>query len=235
MSKDAKTLIQNVLFIGLLVIGYLLRTTLTNYIDPLIYLFGGFLLAYTLSLVITSPIPVKKTKRKTTKKKTTNKAATKKTTNKKATNNAPKKNHNQLRGKREVMTLPFEKLSWREFERLCYYYYEAKGQTPQVTNEGKDGGIDLIIWSKEDQAWEAVQIKKYAKHRQINVTHIRELNTAKTNHKCSLARFITTSDFTTDAMREADGKHIETNSGFWVENTLLKWRDQEAKRLKYIK
>jgi len=219
-------------------IVFLLLIMARNYFSfiPIMYFIGGALaISIIVAGLVMAMIPTKKKKRKSTKKKTTNKAVNKKTTNKKATNNAPKKNHNQLRGKKEILTLPFDKLTWREFEKLCFYYYESKGQTPKETNEGKDGGIDLLIWSKEDQAWEAVQIKKYAKHRQINVTHIRELNTAKTNHKCYLARFITTSDFTTDAMREADGKQIRTHSGFWVENTLLKWRDQEAKRLKYIK
>jgi len=132
------------------------------------------------------------------------------------------------------MTLPFDKLTWREFEKLCYYYYEFKGQNPRETGEGADGGIDLIIYNKKDKADEAVQIKKYTKQ-QVDVRIIRELNTAKKNHKCMIARLITTSDISLPAMREAGDNRIETHGGFWVENTLLKWRDQEAKRLKYIK
>ncbi|GEM02019.1 restriction system protein [Halolactibacillus halophilus] len=219
-------------------IVFLLLIMVRNFFSfiPIMYFIGGALaISFIVGESVKAMIPTKKTKRKSTKNKTKNKETTKKKTNKKATNNAPKKNHNQLRCKKEVMTLPFEKLSWREFERLCYYYYESKGQNPRETGEGADGGIDLIIYNNKDKADEAVQIKMYAKHRQVDVKIIRELNTAKKNHKCMLARLITTSDISLAAMREAGDNRIDTHDGFWVENTLLKWRDQEAKRLKYIK
>ncbi|GEM05623.1 hypothetical protein HMI01_26110 [Halolactibacillus miurensis] len=205
-----------------------------SFIPIMYFIVGALAISFIVGESVKAMIPTKKTKRKTTKKKTTNKAATKKTTNKKATNNAPKKGHNQLRGKKEILTLPFDQLTWREFERLCFYYFEAKGQKPKETGEGADGGIDLIIWNKEDNGHEAVQIKKYTKQ-QVDVRIIRELNTAKKNHKCMLARLITTSDISLAAMREADDNRIATNDKTWVQNKLLTWRDQEAKRLKYIK
>ncbi len=234
MTKKQVTEIKNVLVFIFIVIGFFLYEPLKGSIDPAIYMFGGLLLAVFLGHGIGSLIPVKKTKRKTTKKKTTNKAKTKKTPGKKATNNAPKKGHNQLRDKKEILTLPFDKLTWREFEKLCFYYFEAKGQNPEETGEGADGGIDLIIWNKEDNGREAVQIKKYTKQ-QVDVRIIRELNTAKKNHKCMLARLITTSDITLAAMAEAGDNRIATNDKTWVQNKLLQWRDQEAKRLKYVK
>lgn len=234
MPRKQVTEIQNLLSLFFMVIGFFLYDPLKNFIDPTILIFGGILLSVFLGYGIGSLIPVKKTKRKSTKKKTTNSSATKKTTNKKATNNVPKKGHNQLRGKKEILTLPFDQLTWREFERLCFYYFDAKGQKPEETGEGADGGIDLIIWNKEDNGREAVQIKKYTKQ-QVDVRIIRELNTAKKNHKCMLARLITTSDITLAAMREADDNRITTNDKTWVQNKLLTWRDQEAKRLKYIK
>lgn len=221
--------------IALIVFILLIMVRDTFSFIPIMYFIGGALgISFIVGESVKAMIPTKKAKRKTTKKKTTNKAATKKTTNKKATNNAPKKGHNQLRGKKEILTLPFDQLTWREFEKLCFYYYESKGQNPRETGEGADGGIDLIIYNKKDKADEAVQIKKYTKQ-QVDVRIIRELNTAKKNHKCMLARLITTSDISLAAMREADDNRIETHGGFWVKNTLLKWRDQEAKRLKYIK
>lgn len=216
--------------IGLIVFILLIMVRDTFSFIPIMYFIGGALaISIIVAGLVMAMIPTKKTKRKTTKKKKTNNSATKKTTN-----NAPKKNHNQLRGKKEILTLPFDKLTWREFEKLCFYYYESKGQNPRETGEGADGGIDLIIYNKKDKADEAVQIKKYTKQ-QVDVRIIRELNTAKKNHKCMLARLITTSDITLAAMREADDNRIATNDKTWVQNNLLTWRDQEAKRLKYIK
>jgi len=229
MTKKQVRDLKSILTFIFITIVFFLYEPLKDTIDPAIYIFGGLLLAIFLGHGIGSLIPVKKSKRKTTKK-----AATTKTASKKSTKNTPKKNHNQLRAKKEILTLPFEKLTWREFERLCYYYFEAKGQKPEETKEGADGGIDLIIWSEKDQAREAVQIKKYTKQ-QVDVRIIRELNTAKKNHNCMLARLITTSDITTPAMREAGDNRITTNDKYWVKNKLLKWRDQEAKRLKYVK
>lgn len=139
-----------------------------------------------------------------------------------------KKGHNLLRSEKEILTLPLEELSWREFERLCFLYYKAKGYKPKETSEGADGGVDLIIFNKYHATNEAIQIKHRKTGNQVTVKEIRELAAAKRNHKCTLARFITTSSYTNNAQVEADKYKIETHDLVWVTNKILPWREREA-------
>ncbi|HHY22561.1 MAG TPA: restriction endonuclease [Bacilli bacterium] len=148
---------------------------------------------------------------------------------KKPTINKPSTNHNLLRSDKELLTLSLDEMSWREFERLCYLYYKAKGYKPRETNEGADGGVDLIIFDKEHKTNVAVQIKHYKKSNRIGVQPIRELNSAKRNHNCILAKFITTSSFTKDALLQADKFNIDTYDRRWVENNVIKWKEEKLK------
>lgn len=138
---------------------------------------------------------------------------------------------NILRSETEIMTLPLENISWREFEELCYLYYKAKGYKPRKTSEGADGGVDLIIFNRHHNTEVAVQIKHYKKGKQIDVKLIRELDSAKKNHGCILAEMITSSRFTNPALVEADRRNIKCKGDEWINSKLLPWREQQVKKL----
>ncbi|HWO97592.1 MAG TPA: restriction endonuclease [Bacillus sp. (in: firmicutes)] len=217
-KKDKKTISSTLAGIHLLVVLYLYWIVFesTN-----VYLFFAILISTPLvEVIIYGLLPSKKAKKKAT-------SSGRKRTNKKTVTSsvAP----NRLRSDKDILTTPLHELSWREFERLCYLYFKAKGYKPRETSEGADGGVDLIIYNRHHQAEEAIQIKHYINSgNRITVTAIRELNSAKRNHGCILARFITTSSYTQDALREADDFKIECRGIDWVENNIVKWQQQEA-------
>lgn len=139
-----------------------------------------------------------------------------------------KKVFHQLRSDKEIIESPLEELSWREFERICYLYFKARGYKPRQTANGADGGVDLIIYNRHHQANEAVQIKHYLLSKnQITVREIRELNSAKRNYNCVLARFITSSGYTRQALMEADKYKIRCDHIDWVRSRIEKWRKSE--------
>lgn len=139
---------------------------------------------------------------------------------------------NRLREDQEIIASRLEDLSWREFERLCFLYFKAKGYKPRETGEGADGGVDLIICNRHYKAEEAIQIKHYINSgNPITVEKIRELNSAKRNHKCLLSRFITTSSFTKDALKQADNFNMVCHDITWVKNKIVKWQEQEQKKI----
>ncbi|MCM3744088.1 restriction endonuclease [Sporosarcina luteola] len=139
--------------------------------------------------------------------------------------------HNLLREDKDIIASRLEDLSWREFERLCFLYYKAKGYKPRETGEGADGGVDLIIYNRHHRAEEAIQIKHYINSgNTITVERIRELNSAKRNHNCVLSRFITTSRYTKDALNEADNYKMICHDLNWVKNKIGKWQEQEQKK-----
>jgi restriction system protein len=165
--------------------------------------------------------------------KPTNKKSTK---SKKATKTSSKKNTSITSTDRqlpdnEILKLPLEKMSWREFERLCYMYYEAKGYKPVETRKGADGGVDLVYYHPYYKGKVAVQIKhRIGTGNQVTVKEIRELNTSKRKYDCILAEFITSSRFTNEALKEADDFNIETYDVYWVNNNIVKWQKEEAKK-----
>lgn len=162
------------------------------------------------------------------------KKKTKKSSNKNKQKASSAKQNNRLRSDKEIINSKLADLSWREFERLCYLYFKAKGYKTSETSEGADGGVDLIIFNKHHNANEAIQIKHYlASGNRITVKEIRELSTAKRNHKCPLAMFITTSTFTKDALLQADKFKIECKDINWVKNNIVKWQEQQVRTIKY--
>lgn len=191
-----------------------------NYIDNTpIYL---YLIVFFVALIL--PDIIIRTKKKKTKPKTTKKAATKKS-------NSGAINHNLLRSDNEIMKLSLDEISAREFERLCFLYYQAKGYKPQETPKGADGGVDLILFDKKDPVKIAVQIKYYKAGQNVSVKPIRELDGAKKNYKCLYATFITTSHFSKNAKIEAERLKIDTHDKTWVENKIIRWKENRLKQL----
>lgn len=216
MTKKQRSAISSLLSLTFLALG--LPLWYSYLLDIWWMLFVIIVIASTVPHIILNFVPGKKSKKLH-----------------KRLENAPsykgsKKGHNKLRSEKEILTLPLEELSWREFERLCFLYYKAKGYQPKETSEGADGGVDLIIYNKYHSANEAIQIKHRKTRNQVTVKEIRELAAAKRNHKCTLARFITTSSYTNNAQVEADKYKIETHDLVWVTNKILTWRELEVKK-----
>ncbi|MFC5732154.1 restriction endonuclease [Cytobacillus gottheilii] len=177
--------------------------------------------------IIFSLLPNKKNKKKQAAAK---KSAT--TNNKKKTNTTKKQGgsrsvSNSLRSDSEILKLPIEVIGWKEFERLCYLYYKAKGYKPELTKEGADGGVDLIVYDPKHKAKVAIQIKHWIDSgRQVSVKEIRELDSAKKNHKCVLADFISSTGYTTAAMLEADRTKIKCYSA----DRIVAWKEKQLKK-----
>jgi restriction system protein len=134
-----------------------------------------------------------------------------------------------VRSDDEILQLPLEELSGLEFEQLVYLYFKGNGYKPEKTPESHDGGVDIIVRNKQDNAKIAVQVKHKAKSgNQINVKDIRELDGAKKNYGCYLTWFITSAGYTPDALRQADKYHMITWSKYEVENKIIPWKEREA-------
>ncbi|MEH7442644.1 restriction endonuclease [Bacillus sp. JJ1122] len=205
-------------------------------ITSIYYLIGLVLFAVVMGAITSSFVP--DMRRKENKYKNMYTGLPKKSKNNKSIKKPPLKNNPTnladtskiLRSEKNIMTLPLEDISWREFEELCYLYYKAKGYKPRKTSEGADGGVDLIIFNRHHNTEVAVQIKHYIKGKQIDVKLIRELDSAKKNHGCMLAELITSSSFTNPALVEADRRNIECRGEEWVNSKLLPWREQQLKK-----
>lgn len=214
MTKTQVKSIKQLIYILFMFTGLIINYIYFNF--NIIGVFVVLILAVIFSGIIGLFLPVKSKKRKNQSKKKQPKES------KNLVNYPKKAPHNRLLPDDEILKLPVEQLSWREFERLCYLYFKDKGYNPRETKEGADGGVDLIIYDHEHKSDVAIQIKHVK--RQITVKDIRELNSAKRNHNCMLAKFITTSTFTKSALIEADKFNVDTHSNNWIQYNIDKWR-----------
>ncbi|MGD6831862.1 restriction endonuclease [Sutcliffiella halmapala] len=218
MTKKDRKAISNGIAVLFLLTGLFLYWMV--FISNNIYVFFGIILATPIiEAVIYSSLPGKKTKKSSASKQHFKKKGN--------ISSSP----NRLREDKDIIASRLEDLSWREFERLCFLYFKARGYKPRETGEGADGGVDLIIYNRHHKA-EAIQIKHYiSSGNQITVEKIRELNSAKRNHKCVLSRFITTSGYTKDALKQADDYKMICHDLNWVQNKIVKWQEQEQKKV----
>lgn len=194
-----------------------------NWILFFVFLITGKILPTLLLNMITDKSP-----KNTTSKKPTKSSKTVKSTSKIGTSIT---SSNRLLPDDEILKLQLDEMSWREFEQLCYMYYKSKGYKPRLTKDGADGGVDLIYYSPYHKAEVAVQIKhRIGSGNQIEAKLIRELVAAKRNHNCILAEFITTSGYSNTALAEAGDRKIQCHDLSWVENKIIKWKNEEAKK-----
>lgn len=199
------------------------------------FIIGLILFAVVMGGIASSFVP--DMRRKENKNKNMYTGLPKKSNKKRALNSSNQKkpndfisNPNRMRSEQEIMTLPLEWLSGDEFEELCYFYFKAKRYKPRKTPKGADGGVDLIIFNRYHNTDIAIQIKHHKKGKKVDVTLIRELDSAKKNYGCVLAEMITSSRFTKPALVEADKRHIVCRGEEWVNNKLLPWREQQVKQ-----
>jgi restriction system protein len=219
VTKKNRKAVSNVIATLFVLVGLFLYWVV--YKSNNIYILFGLILATPIiERVLYSMLPSNKTNKSSTSKKHGKKKRT------------TISSSNRLREDKDIIASSLEDLSWREFERLCFLYFKARGYKPRETGEGADGGVDLIIFNRHHKAEEAIQIKHYiGSGNQITVERIRELNSAKRNHKCMLSRFITTSSYTKDALKQADDFKMVCHDLNWVKSKVVKWQEQERKKV----
>ncbi|MDK8191286.1 restriction endonuclease [Paenibacillus sp. UMB7766-LJ446] len=170
----------------------------------------------TLSVVAGLLQPSKKKKRKKSNPR-------KKQTTKKTVSSGFNRASSTRRSDEVILTLPLDKMTGAEFERLLTLYFRDNGYTvKEVGVGGKDGGVDLVITDKRGEKT-AVQAKCYADHNKVQVMTVRELVGAKRNHDCILSLIVTTSDLTGPARKEADQFKVDYWHGGLVDSKLRSW------------
>lgn len=98
-------------------------------------------------------------------------------------------------------------LSWRGFERQLAEVYRQKGYKVEETGGGgADGGIDLKLF--KDGLTTIVQCKHW-KTWKVNVKPVRELFGVMTAEGADSAIFITSGQYTGEALKFAEGKPVE--------------------------
>lgn len=114
-----------------------------------------------------------------------------------------------------VWTIEFLKsIEWKRYEDLCVLFLKMKGYNASTTGLGADDGVDINIYAKDNpsQIYAIAQCKSYTSYN-IGVKFIRELYGVMVDKNINIGIFFTTSTFTKDAKKFAEGKKIQLIDG----------------------
>lgn len=97
-------------------------------------------------------------------------------------------------------------LEWKRYEEVCMEYLRIKNCYANVTCMGADGGIDIKIADSNGVVFAIGQCKAWNKP--IGVNLIRELYGVMAADKIKHGIFLTTSEFSKEALEFAKGKNL---------------------------
>jgi len=105
-----------------------------------------------------------------------------------------------------------KQLEWKRFEEVTAEYYRIQAFDAKTTRIGADGGIDIVLRKDGlDKPIAVVQCKAHKNN--IGIKPIRELYGVMAAEKIENGVFITTSDYTSEAIRFAEEKKMLLLSG----------------------
>jgi len=87
----------------------------------------------------------------------------------------------------------------RKLEELVCAIFRDHGHAAQLRAHTKDGGIDLLLFTKRDEAPTAVQVKRYRRDRKIGVEEVHQFIGAIMANGIQRGLYVTTSSFTKGA------------------------------------
>lgn len=126
-----------------------------------------------------------------------------------------------------------KELDWHGFEKLCAAYFREKGYRAELTNFGPDGGIDIKLFKdghSKEKPLGIIQCKAW-KNRPIKVNEVRELYGVKAAEEMPLAIFMTTNEYTTDAIEFSKEKHLKLLTGHDILNLIESLTEEKKSRI----
>ena len=104
-------------------------------------------------------------------------------------------------------------LEWKRFETVCAEYFRLIGYDPKETRIGADGGVDIWVYKQgNEKPFGIVQCKAWSTYK-VGIKPIRELFGVMAAEGVNNGMFITSGEFTKEALEFAEGKRLRLISG----------------------
>jgi restriction system protein len=104
----------------------------------------------------------------------------------------------------EVLT----SLEWKRFETVCAEYFRMTGYIPKETRIGADGGVDIWVYKPgSEKPFGIVQCKAWTTYK-VGIKPVRELFGVMAAEGVANGMFITSGEFTSEALAFAVGKKL---------------------------
>lgn len=102
----------------------------------------------------------------------------------------------------------FQDIEWKRFETLCAELFAQAGFDARTQSHGADGGVDIVLHSRNASGPAAIVQCKHWPNRLVGVKEIRELLGVMTAGKIPRGTFATSGGFTQEAQRFAQENRI---------------------------
>lgn len=123
--------------------------------------------------------------------------------------------------KNNFVGIDYMKLSPYEFEYFCARVLNAHGYQVMTTRKTNDGGKDLVgINDRNEQVFG--EVKQYTKSNKIGRPYLQKLKGAMIDSNVQQGIFITTSDFTKEALTYAKRNNIKCINRYELERLIRK-------------
>lgn len=127
----------------------------------------------------------------------------------------------------EVLT----SLEWKRFETVCTEYLKAIGHDAQETRIGADGGVDIVVHGNgQEMPIAIVQCKAWNTYK-VGVKPIRELFGLMAAEHVTNGMFITSGEFTSEALSFAEGKRLRLIDGDKLLKSIKKLPEEKQSQL----
>jgi restriction system protein len=104
-------------------------------------------------------------------------------------------------------------LEWKRFETVCAVYLRMIGLEPEETRIGADGGVDIRVYRPgKEKAVGIIQCKAWTTYK-VGVKPVRELYGVMAAEGIATGKFMTSGEFTREALEFAEGKKLRLISG----------------------
>jgi restriction system protein len=120
-------------------------------------------------------------------------------------------------------------LEWKRYEEVCMEYLKIMNCNADVTSIGADGGIDIKVKDKNGNIIAVAQCKSWKKP--IGVALIRQLYGVMAGEGIKLGIFLTTSVFSPDAIKFAEGKHLILIDADELVNLINGLKDDDKRKI----
>jgi len=122
-------------------------------------------------------------------------------------------------------------IEWKRFEILTAAYFQEKTFRTEMLAAGPDGGIDVRLFMPNSaEPYALVQCKAWNSQR-VGVAYVRELLGVLAHQKVRRGIFVTTSEYTPDAIAFAQGCAINLISGEMLLRGILALSPEQQKKL----
>lgn len=124
-------------------------------------------------------------------------------------NGMPKPNERPVKWTQQVLS----SLEWKRFETVCAEYFRMTGYEPKETRIGADGGVDIWVYKPgSEKPFGIVQCKAWTTYK-VGIKPVRELFGVMAAEGVVNGMFITSGEFTSEALAFAEGKKLRLISG----------------------